>query len=103
MNTREHKTEDAPLRRLLSALPGPVRRSYEALQTPGYAWIRMPLAILLILGGCVGFLPILGFWMIPLGVLLLAEDVTVLRRPAMRALGAVQAWWDRYRGRGTSR
>lgn len=65
--------------------------------------MRIPLAVLLILGGCVGFLPVLGFWMIPFGVLLLAEDVIVLRRPAMRALGAAQAWWDRYRGRGTSR
>lgn len=103
MTIPDDHTRDAPLRRFLLALPRPVRRLYETLQTPGYAWIRIPVAVLLILGGCIGFLPILGFWMIPFGVFLLAEDVIVLRRPTMRALGAMQAWWDRYRKRGTSK
>ena len=49
--------------------------------------------------GVVGFLPILGFWMLPLGALLLAEDLPFLRKPTLRALGAVQQWWDRRRGR----
>ncbi|KAA5608885.1 hypothetical protein [Rhodovastum atsumiense] len=56
----------------------------------------MPLALLLIAGGFLGLLPILGFWMVPVGLLLLAGDVPFLRKPAMRALAAVQRWWDRY-------
>jgi len=60
---------------------------------------RVPLAVVLVLGGFVGFLPILGFWMLPVGVLLLAEDLPVLKRPTLRALGTVQGWWDRRRGR----
>ncbi|MCC7322049.1 MAG: tryptophan synthase subunit beta [Rubellimicrobium sp.] len=43
--------------------------------------VRLPLAFLLILGGVVSFLPVLGFWMLPLGVLLLALDLPVLRGP----------------------
>jgi hypothetical protein len=35
--------------------------------------------LLLILGGLLSFLPILGIWMLPLGLLLLAEDLPVLR------------------------
>jgi len=62
-------------------------------------WVRLPAALLLICGGFLGFLPVLGFWMAPIGVLLLAEDVPPLRRPSMRALGAVQRWWDRWRAR----
>jgi hypothetical protein len=34
--------------------------------------IRLGLGILLIAGGLVGFLPVVGFWMIPLGLLVLS-------------------------------
>ncbi len=93
------QSDDAPLRRLLAALPEPVRRGVDRMRRPERIWVRVPLAILLVLGGLVGFLPILGFWMVPLGILLLADDMPFLRRPAMRALGAVQAWWDRRRAK----
>lgn len=91
--------DERPLHRLLAGLPGPVRRAVDWLRRPGAGWVRVPLAAALILGGFVGFLPILGFWMLPIGVLLLAEDFPVLKRPTLRALGAVQGWWDRRRGR----
>lgn len=95
--------DERPMQRLLAGLPAPVRRAVEWLRRPGAGWVRVPLGIVLIVGGVLGFLPILGFWMIPLGALLLAEDIPALRRPTMRALGAVQGWWDRRRastGRG---
>jgi hypothetical protein len=95
--TAQH--DDRPLQRLLAALPSGIRRAYEWLRKPGRIWLRIPLALLLIAGGFLGFLPILGFWMVPLGAVLLAEDVPFLRRPTMRALAAVQGWWDRYRAR----
>ena len=41
--------------------------------------VRLPVAGLLILGGCLSFLPVLGIWMLPLGLLLLAVDVPQLR------------------------
>ncbi|MEM9733471.1 MAG: hypothetical protein AAF903_08295 [Pseudomonadota bacterium] len=34
----------------------------------------------LIFGGLFGFLPILGFWMIPLGLLILSKDFAGIRR-----------------------
>ncbi|MWB77763.1 hypothetical protein GLS40_06985 [Pseudooceanicola sp. 216_PA32_1] len=37
--------------------------------------VRSVLGLLLICGGILGFLPILGFWMLPLGVALLALDL----------------------------
>ena len=45
----------------------------------GPGW-RLVVGILLILGGLVGFLPILGFWMIPLGVVVAALDVKPMVR-----------------------
>ncbi|SLN47651.1 Acetyltransferase (GNAT) family protein [Falsiruegeria litorea R37] len=55
---------------------------------PFFAWVRrnvprgmrLFLGILLIIGGIFGFLPILGFWMIPLGVMVAAMDVRLYRR-----------------------
>lgn len=47
----------------------------------GLSRIRIPIALLLILGGLFSFLPVLGIWMLPLGLLLLAVDLPVLRRP----------------------
>ena len=45
----------------------------------GVGW-RSLVGILLILGGMLGFLPVLGFWMIPLGVAVILLDVAVIRR-----------------------
>jgi hypothetical protein len=53
-------------------------------------WLRIPVALLLIAGGIFGFLPILGFWMLPLGALLLALDIAVLRRPIHWAIARVK-------------
>ena len=41
---------------------------------------RALLGILSIIGGLFGFLPILGFWMLPLGVVLIGLDIPPLRR-----------------------
>ncbi|MEY8830671.1 hypothetical protein AB9K34_20050 [Sedimentitalea sp. XS_ASV28] len=42
--------------------------------------LRLVLGLLLILGGVFGFLPVLGYWMIPLGVMVAALDVKPLLR-----------------------
>ena len=42
--------------------------------------LRLVLGLLLICGGILGFLPILGFWMLPLGFMVAAMDVRLYRR-----------------------
>ncbi len=42
--------------------------------------LRILFGCLLIIGGLLGFLPILGFWMLPLGVVLLAREVPGVAR-----------------------
>jgi hypothetical protein len=66
----------------------------------GTRWVRIPLAILLIVGGIFGFLPVLGFWMVPLGLLLLAIDVAFLQRPMVALVLWIEAKWKRWRGKG---
>ncbi len=47
----------------------------------------------LIVGGTFGFLPVLGFWMLPLGILVLSHDLHSVRRRRRRAV----VWWKRRR------
>ena len=42
--------------------------------------VRIGLGILLVAGGLVGFLPVLGFWMVPLGLLVFGSYVVLLLR-----------------------
>lgn len=42
--------------------------------------VRSVLGIVFILFGILGFLPIIGFWMAPLGLALLASDIPPLER-----------------------
>lgn len=55
--------------------------------------IRIGLGILLVAGGLVGFLPVLGFWMVPLGLLVLSVDLPIVRRWRRQ----VTVWWHRKR------
>ena len=42
--------------------------------------LRILIGVLLILLGLVGFLPVVGFWMIPLGLIVLSIDIPAVRR-----------------------
>ena len=54
---------------------------FARLRSNRWRLVRLPLALLLILGGMFSFLPVLGIWMLPLGFLLLAVDLPFLRGP----------------------
>lgn len=63
------------------------------LRRPSSWPVRIPLALALILGGLLAFLPVFGLWMIPLGLLLFALDVPILQSPLIRALAWVERKW----------
>ena len=73
--------------------PGPAR-FIGWLRKPSSILVRIPLAILLIVGGIFSFLPILGLWMLPLGLVLFAQDVPFLQTPMANALGWIKRMWD---------
>lgn len=60
------------------------------IRRPHLLLVRLPLALLLILGGVFSFLPVLGLWMLPLGLLVLAVDIPPLRRPVGDAIVRLQ-------------
>ncbi|WP_119155062.1 hypothetical protein [Caldimonas tepidiphila] len=71
--------------------PDRVSRAIRWLRSPGSRWIRLPLGLLLIAGGVFGFLPILGFEFIPIGLLLVAQDIPFLQGP----VGRLTLWLER--------
>ncbi len=62
-------------------------------RVPQQKWLRILLGVSLVLGGLVGFLPIVGFWMLPLGLFVLSIDMPIVRRFTRR----VSLKWARWR------
>jgi hypothetical protein len=80
---------DEELNRLLHRVPAWARHIIKPASRPRAAWLRIPLSIGLMTGGLLGFLPVLGFWMLPLGLALLAIDLPFLRGPLAQFLGFI--------------
>lgn len=55
--------------------------------------LRIAIGVVFILFGLLGFLPILGFWMIPVGLLVLSYEFAMIRRHRRRFV----IWWERRR------
>jgi hypothetical protein len=82
-------------------LPPRPARFVAWLRKPSSMWVRIPLALLLILGGIFSILPVLGLWMLPVGLLLFAQDVPWLQPPLARMLGWIERkWLERQRAKG---
>ena len=97
---------DRAFDRLEAETPERTSRFIEWLRRPAARWVRIPLGIVLVVAGFFGFLPVLGFEFIPLGLLLLAIDVPFLREPIGKAVlwledkwDELKAWWHRRRQR----
>ncbi|MBR1270897.1 hypothetical protein JQ629_25815 [Bradyrhizobium sp. AUGA SZCCT0222] len=74
-------------------LPAGPARFVAWLRKPSSRYVRIPMAILLILGGIFSILPVLGLWMLPLGLLLFAQDVPFLQTPMAKLLGWIERKW----------
>ena len=79
---RERRTQ-----MITAKLPTKMRRGIQWLRKPKQNWVRLPSGLLLILGGLLSFLPVLGVWMLPLGILLLAEDIPLFQSLSGKMLG----------------
>ncbi|OXT00235.1 hypothetical protein B7H23_08675 [Notoacmeibacter marinus] len=63
---------------------------------------RLVLGWALIAAGTVGFLPVVGFWMIPLGLGVLSIDIPLARRWRRRFISWVGRRWPNAIGSGSS-
>jgi hypothetical protein len=78
------------LERLIERFPPRLRQAVCWLRKPSSRWARIPAGVLLSIGGLLWILPLLGLWMLPLGLLLLADDVPALHRLRERILETLE-------------
>ena len=78
------------LEQLIGRLPRTLQPIVRWLRRPSSRWVRLPAGVLLIAGGLLSILPLLGIWMLPLGLILLAEDIAPLRRTRDRLLDWIE-------------
>lgn len=79
MNSEEERAERR-LKHLIDRLPGRLARLVHRVRRPSAYWVRIPVALFCLFGGVLAILPVFGVWMLPLGIVLLIEDVPFLRR-----------------------
>ena len=58
---------------------------------------RLVVGVFLVIGGILGFLPVVGFWMIPLGLIVLSVDFPFIRRRRRRLEVRLGRWWRKRR------
>ncbi|MET4632836.1 MULTISPECIES: hypothetical protein [Kaistia] len=77
-----------------------IRFGKKALPLPKSRTARVAIGSGFLLGGTLGFLPILGFWMVPVGLVVLSHDSARVRRIRRRSEVALLRRWARFRSKG---
>jgi hypothetical protein len=89
--------------RFQNHIPAWVSRNLNRLRGERALWVRVPTSVALIGGGMLGFLPlpIVGIWMLPVGLALLAHDIPTMRTPMARLLQFTNRKIEKRRSRGS--
>jgi len=66
------------------------------IRLPRSRTARIALGLALLTGGMLFFLPVLGLWMLPLGLVILSGEFAAVRRARRR----LAIWWGRRKGSG---
>lgn len=83
--------------------PNRITRLIRWVRNPKSKWIRLPLGILCIIASFFWFLPVIGIELLPIGLLLIAQDVPFLRKPVARMTLWIEGKWVDARRRFTKR
>ena len=74
-------------------IPKSVKIGKRQMPLPQSRTLRIAIGVVLLMCGCVGFLPVIGYWMIPLGLIVLSVDIPAIRRWRRRT----EVKWGRWR------
>jgi hypothetical protein len=78
--------------------PDRVARAIRWIRDPRGRAVRLPLGMVLVVAGVLGpLLPVLGVELIPIGLLLIAQDVPPLREPVAEMTLWLERQWVRLR------
>jgi hypothetical protein len=86
---------DTRVLHLTSKLPRRLASAVGWLREPSHRPVRVLAAALFSLGGVFSVLPVLGLWMLPLGLGLLAEDLPGMKPPLERAARWLAGQWPK--------
>jgi len=78
---------------VMSKLQTRLRRLFSRKNLPRSKPARIAIGVLMVAFGLVGFLPVLGFWMVPVGLAILSIDIPVVRKFTHRAGVVLGRWW----------
>lgn len=76
-----------------------IRLFGKTIPLPQSVWLRRFLGGGLIVGGTFSFLPVLGVWMLPLGLIILSRDSSRIRRMRRKSEVGLLRRWREYRAR----
>lgn len=100
MSNEGQRDLDRAFDELEQEVPDWVARAIRWLRSPASRWVRIPLGVLFICGGLLWFLPVLGIELLPIGLLLIAQDVPFMKKPVGRSMlwlvakwRDLQQWW----------
>jgi hypothetical protein len=93
MTDRDQKALDEGFEQLEQEVPDRVSRAIRWLRDPDARWIRLPIGLLFIAGGLLWFLPVLGIELLPIGLMLIAQDIPFLKGPVGRAMLWLERKW----------
>ncbi|HEY0330330.1 MAG TPA: hypothetical protein VGC77_14690 [Rhodopseudomonas sp.] len=98
--SQDHKAElDRHMAWFEGKLPPRAAEGVAWLRKPSSKLVRIPVGTALAVGGVFSFLPVLGLWMLPLGLILIAQDVPILQGPIAKGLGWIEQKWMARRAR----
>jgi len=78
---------------LSAELPDKLAQALAWLRLPHMRWVRIGLGVSCVFGGLFAFLPVLGIELLPLGLMLLAHDISCLRKPVGTGMLWLMARW----------
>jgi hypothetical protein len=94
LNSIDSKEQlDQAYDRLQRDLPDRLSRLIKWLRAPRPRLVRIPIGVTLIALSFFWFLPVIGIELLPLGLLVIAEDVPFLRKPLADFIVAADRRW----------
>src|SRR5690606_36566646 len=77
--------------------PDAVCRTIAWLRDPKARWVRIPTGLLIIVASFFWFLPVVGIEFLPIGLLLIAQNVPFLPRPVGKLMLRLEADWRAFK------
>lgn len=102
MSADDETLAERRLERLIARLPRRMAAFIRWARDPQRFWLRVPLGVLLFIGGFLAILPVFGMWMTPLGLVLLAQDFGPVRRGLYRLINWIARRRPRWFGESYS-